>query len=61
MTRRLAVLLSLVSLASSALQSQVSSDRLVRAADEPQNWLMYSGTYSGQRYSLLRQVDATNV
>ena len=61
MTRRIAILLSLVSLASSALHSQVSFDRLVRAADEPQNWLMYSGTYSGQRYSPLRQVDAANV
>ena len=61
MTRRIAILLSLVSLASSALHSQVSADRLVRAADEPQNWLMYSGTYSGQRYSPLRQVDAANI
>jgi alcohol dehydrogenase (cytochrome c) len=61
MTRRIAILLSLVSLATCALHAQVLFDRLVRAADEPQNWLTYSGTYSGQRYSLLRQIDATNV
>ena len=27
------------------------SDRLLRAADEPQNWLTYSGGYSSQRHS----------
>lgn len=61
MTRPMAILLSLVLLAPYALHAQVSVDRLVRAADEPQNWLMYSGTYSSQRYSLLRQVDPANV
>lgn len=61
MTRPMAILLSLVLFAPYALHAQVSVDRLVRAADEPQNWLMYSGTYSGQRYSLLRQVDVANV
>ena len=40
---------------------QVTPDRLVRAADEPQNWLTYSGTYSGQRYSALTQIDPANV
>ena len=44
-----------------ALLGQITSDRLVRAADEPQNWLTYSGTYSGQRYSTLAQIDRTNV
>ena len=39
----------------------VTDARLARAADEPQNWLHYSGTYSGQRYSPLRQIDASNV
>jgi alcohol dehydrogenase (cytochrome c) len=40
---------------------QVSSDRLLRANDEPQNWLTYSGSYMSQRYSLLKQVDTSNV
>ena len=48
-------------LASAAGAAQVTSDRLLRAADEPQNWLTYSGGYFSQRYSLLRQIDATNV
>ena len=43
------------------LAAQVTDDRLVRAGDEPHNWLTYSGTYGGQRYSLLRQIDSTNV
>ena len=40
---------------------QVSYERLLRAADEPQNWLTYSGTYASQRYSLLRQITPANV
>lgn len=40
---------------------EVTDVRLVRAAEEPQNWLHYSGAYSGQRYSPLRQIDASNV
>ena len=41
--------------------AQVTSDRLVRAADEPQNWLTYSGGYASQRYSLLKQIEPGNV
>ena len=41
--------------------AQVSFDRLLRAAQEPQNWLTYSGTVMSQRYSLLTQVTAANV
>ena len=40
--------------------AQVTSDRLVRAADEAQNWLMYSGGYFSQRYSALKQIDRSN-
>ncbi len=47
--------------ASYQLNAQVSSDRLLHAADEPQNWLTYSGSYMSQRYSALRQLDASNV
>ena len=46
--------------ASYRLDAQVTADRLLRAADEPQNWLTYSGGYSSQRYSLLRQIDTAN-
>ncbi|MCY4076574.1 MAG: hypothetical protein OXH04_14215, partial [Acidobacteria bacterium] len=39
----------------------VTWERLVHAADEPQNWLMYSGTLDSQRFSRLDQVDRTTV
>jgi alcohol dehydrogenase (cytochrome c) len=41
--------------------AQVSYERLLRAADEPQNWLTYSGGYASLRYSLLDQIDPGNV
>jgi alcohol dehydrogenase (cytochrome c) len=41
--------------------AQVTSDRLVRAEAEPQNWLTYSGGYFSQRYSTLTQIDRGNV
>jgi alcohol dehydrogenase (cytochrome c) len=47
--------------ASYHLDAQITSNRILRAADEPQNWLTYSGGYSSQRYSLLKQIDASNV
>ena len=47
--------------ASYRLEAQVTSDRILRAADEPHNWLTYSGGYSSQRYSLLKQIDTSNV
>src|SRR5882672_688073 len=43
------------------LSAQVSYERLLRAAEEPQNWLSYSGSYASQRYSLLRQINPANV
>ncbi|MGE3176509.1 MAG: pyrroloquinoline quinone-dependent dehydrogenase [Vicinamibacterales bacterium] len=44
-----------------ALLAQVSTDRLVRAASEPRNWLTYSGSYLGQRHSQLREITPANV
>ena len=41
--------------------SPVTWDRLVNASDEPENWLMYSGTLDSQRFSRLDQVNAGNV
>ena len=38
-----------------------SSDRLVKANQEPHNWLMYWGDYQGTHYSTLTQIDTTNV
>jgi alcohol dehydrogenase (cytochrome c) len=47
--------------ASYRLDAQVTFDRILHAADEPQNWLTYSGTYMSQRFSQLRQLDTSNV
>ncbi len=48
-------------LAAASLPGQVTYDRLLNAAREPQNWLTYSGTYSSQRYSALDQITPRNV
>src|SRR5271170_7437841 len=39
---------------------QVTFDRLVNSGKEPQNWLTYSGDYSGRRFSSLDQIKAAN-
>jgi len=39
----------------------VTWERLVNAEEEPQNWLMYSGTLDSKRYSRLDQVHNRNV
>src|SRR3954447_17271916 len=39
----------------------VTSDRLLKADQEPGNWLMYSSTYDSWRYSRLKQIDTQNV
>ena len=48
-------------LAPDQLYAQVSYERIRQSADEPQNWLTYNGTYSGQRHSRLDQVTPENV
>ena len=42
-------------------QGPVTYERLLKAAQEPGNWLMYSRTYNGWRYSSLNQINAQNV
>jgi alcohol dehydrogenase (cytochrome c) len=61
MKRCVTLALFLLCLIIPLLNAQVSYERLLRAADEPQNWLTYSGTYASQRYSLLRQITPANV
>lgn len=51
----------LLVLVAGSLPAQVSFDRLVRAGQEPQNWLSYSGALHGQRYSPLNQITPQNV
>jgi alcohol dehydrogenase (cytochrome c) len=43
------------------LHAQITSQRLAAAASEPQNWLTYSGSYSGGRYSPLDRITPQNV
>jgi alcohol dehydrogenase (cytochrome c) len=45
----------------SSLYGQVTFDRILAADKEPQNWLTYSGTVLGQRYSLLNEITPDNV
>ncbi len=41
-------------------QAQVTYERLLAADKEPQNWLTYSGSYRGWRYSSLDQIHRGN-
>jgi len=49
-----------IALFAAQANSQVTADRLVNSAREPQNWLTYSGDYSGRRFSSLDQVNTKN-
>ena len=44
-----------------AAQAQVTSQRLLDAAKEPQNWLTYGGDYASRHYSGLTQLTPQNV
>jgi alcohol dehydrogenase (cytochrome c) len=48
-------------LALPGIHAQVTFDRLLNSAKEPQNWMTYSGDYSGRRFSALDQINTTNV
>jgi alcohol dehydrogenase (cytochrome c) len=56
---RLAIACLCFSLAGS-VHGQVTPQRLLDSAKEPQNWLMYSGDYAGHRYSALEQITIGN-
>jgi alcohol dehydrogenase (cytochrome c) len=59
MNVRVPILLTL--LASVPVAAQMTSDRILHADREPQNWLTYSGGYAGHRYSPLSQINRSNV
>ena len=61
MTRHTLIALLLLSLLPSGAAAQVSFDRLLRADEEPENWLTYSGSYKSQRHSQLDQITPANV
>jgi quinohemoprotein ethanol dehydrogenase len=44
-----------------ALAANVTTERLVNAESEPDQWMSYGGTYPEQRFSPLDQIDTSNV
>ena len=44
-----------------SLTAQVPFERILQADSEPGNWLTYSRTLNGQRYSPLTGIDRSNV
>ncbi|HUG89987.1 MAG TPA: PQQ-dependent dehydrogenase, methanol/ethanol family [Planctomycetaceae bacterium] len=61
MTAYRLLLLAVVLGAGASLQAQVTFDRILRAAQEPHNWLTYSGDVLSQRHSQLTQITPDNV
>ena len=61
MLRTALLTLALSGTALAAASAQVPFERLRGAAEEPQNWLTYSGGYFSQRYSELDQIAPDNV
>ncbi|HVW10449.1 MAG TPA: PQQ-binding-like beta-propeller repeat protein, partial [Bryobacteraceae bacterium] len=53
--------LGLVLLLAAGVWAQVTPERLLKANEEPRNWLTYSGSYMSQRYSPLTQISPANV
>ncbi|MBK8648540.1 MAG: PQQ-dependent dehydrogenase, methanol/ethanol family [Gemmatimonadetes bacterium] len=60
-SRTFALVLSATIATASPLAAQVPFSRLAAAERDSANWLTYSGSYSGQRFSRLSQVNRTNV
>jgi alcohol dehydrogenase (cytochrome c) len=55
------VVVILVGSFSGIARGQVTDEQIVHADRQPQDWLTYSGDYSGRRYSELKQINTTNV
>jgi alcohol dehydrogenase (cytochrome c) len=55
------ILLLLLTVFPVIASAQVTFERLLNSAKEPQNWLTYSGDYAGRRFSTLDQINAKNV
>src|ERR1700738_2523909 len=53
-------LLGTVTVCAGGARPQVTPQRLLDSAKEPQNWLMYSGDYAGRRFSALGQINTSN-
>ena len=58
---RCAAVFALLGTVSAEASAQVTFERLRAPADEPRNWLTYSGDYFSRRYSELDQITPANV
>src|SRR5580658_2821493 len=56
-----AAAVAVLGISSWALAQNVTDERLVRADNEPQNWLMSGGNYQAWRFSRLKQINTANV
>ncbi|HEV2731685.1 MAG TPA: PQQ-dependent dehydrogenase, methanol/ethanol family [Terriglobales bacterium] len=54
------VLVLMVACSNITANGQVTFERLLNSAKEPQNWLTYSGDYAGRRFSPLNQINTSN-
>src|SRR5512143_3170499 len=57
----LASLVGLLLLAANVAAQNVTPERILNAAREPQNWLTYGGGYASNRYTPLKQITPQNV
>ena len=55
------VLILLGLIGAHGVHAQVSYEQILQADAQPQNWLLYNGSYMSQRYSLLNQITSANV
>ena len=60
MKHRIGMAFAICGLFSCSLPAQVTPQRLLDSAKEPQNWLTYSGDYAGHRFSGLDQINTGN-
>jgi hypothetical protein len=59
-TTGIGLVVLLLAVVTSRVEAQVGVDRLLNAAKEARNWLMYSGGYFSNRYSTLTQITPAN-
>ena len=59
--KKLCIAVALMAAAGLSVRAQVVFDRILHASEEPRNWLTYSGSTMGQRYSLLNEITPANV
>src|SRR5690349_2608637 len=55
------VSIGVVALITPAVAADVTSERLLNTANEPQNWLMVHRDYNNSRHSALKEINRNNV